>query len=96
MPTGLLHVLALFVFLPLAACHVGHGERCNPSRFADDLAQGDCDDGFACVYPTAPACGVAYCCCVDAKGTVVDPHPSCQPDPSLADVCELPDLRDAD
>ena len=29
--------------------------------------QGDCDDGYACVYPTAPNCGVAYCCTVDGK-----------------------------
>lgn len=79
----------LFVLL-LAGCPVGQrGDRCNPLEYSSNGVQGDCADGLACVYPTAPACGVAYCCATGADGTITDTHPSCQPDPALAGPCVL-------
>jgi hypothetical protein len=78
----------------LACASPQQGERCNPLAFSDNNIQGDCDTGLACLYPTAPNCGVAYCCKVDANGTVVDKSPNCQFDPSLVGVCML-DLASA-
>lgn len=79
------------VFLVVAGCTFtqNEGDRCNPLQYSSNGVQGDCADGLACVYPTAPACGVAYCCKVDANGNVVDTNPNCQPDPSLDSVCML-------
>lgn len=74
--------------LLLVACAPGNGERCNPLRYSDNGAQGDCADGFACVYPTAPNCGVAYCCTTDASGKITDTDPNCQPDPGLLKQCK--------
>jgi hypothetical protein len=51
--------------------------------------QGNCDDGLACVYPTAPNCGVAYCCKVDSNGNIADDDPHCHADPTLAPGCLL-------
>jgi hypothetical protein len=76
----------------IAGCDAEHGERCNPLQFSESGTQGNCVSGFACVYPTAPACGVAYCCVVDANGNITDSDPNCQPDPSLDSVCMLDDL----
>jgi hypothetical protein len=74
----------------IAGCGApGEGQRCNPLQYSNNGLQGDCDDGFACVFPTAANCGVAYCCRVDSKGNVSDKHSNCQPDPTLADVCML-------
>ncbi len=73
------------ILLALAGCGTqGEGERCNPLRFTTD-----CDPGLTCVYPTAPNCGVAYCCNVDDMGNVSDPNPNCQPDPAAAAACML-------
>ncbi len=69
------------------ACNAGDGDRCNPLAFSSD-----CNNGYTCLYPTAPACGVAYCCKVDSTGKNIDPNPHCQPDPSLDSVCGLMDL----
>ncbi len=55
--------LGLFLVLSfLAACSAADGERCNPLQYSNDNAQGNCGAGLTCVYPTAPNCGVAYCC----------------------------------
>jgi hypothetical protein len=72
--------------LTLAACDspAENHQRCNPSQFSNQ-----CNSGFSCVYPTAPNCGVAYCCQVDANGNITDQNPNCQPDPSLVSVCGL-------
>ncbi len=80
--------LSLVVAL-LAGCDAEHGERCNPLQYSDNGVQGNCVSGLACVYPTAPSCGVAYCCAVDANGNITDTNPNCQPDPTLAPVCGL-------
>ena len=78
-------LLGFTIFLTLTGCGTqGEGERCNPLRFISD-----CDTGLTCVYPTAPSCGVAYCCAVDANGNVTDKDLHCQPDPSAAAVCML-------
>jgi len=82
--TPLLRILILVAPLLVTACQAGHGERCNPSQFADDPAQADCATGYACIYPTAPVCGVAYCCAVDSSGNITDTDPSCQPDATLS------------
>jgi hypothetical protein len=50
--------------LGIGACTQGEGERCNPLRVTSD-----CDPGLACVYPTAPMCGVSFCCTVDRQAT---------------------------
>src|SRR5262249_3821178 len=77
----------MLVLLAVAGCRTyGEGQRCNPVEYSSNGIQGDCDDGLACVYPTAPSCGVAYCCKLDSKGNVTDKHANCQPDPSLTDV----------
>ncbi len=86
---------ALTICLLLAGCHASEGERCNPLQFSDSGTQGNCEDGLACVYPTASNCGVAYCCKVDSSGNVIDRNPSCQPDPALAPGCGL-DLSTSD
>ncbi len=70
---------ALALACALLGCEQTEGERCNPNLF-----ESECSDGLTCVYPTAPMCGVAYCCAMDTDGNVVDPHPSCRADPSLA------------
>jgi hypothetical protein len=73
------------MLLAIAGCGTsGDGERCNPLR-----ATSDCNAGLSCVYPTAPNCGVSYCCTVDSNGNITDRDPNCQPDPSLASVCML-------
>ena len=83
------------LFLFAAGCATPDaGERCNPLAFSSNGIQGDCADGLACVYPTGPGCGVAYCCKVGADG-VTDTHPGCQPDPTSAEECML-DLGTAD
>jgi hypothetical protein len=79
----------LGMLLMLAGCPPGQGERCNPLEIADIPNQGNCAIGFSCVYPTAPNCGVAFCCAVDAKGNIIDTNPNCRPDPTLAPVCGL-------
>ena len=76
------------VLVFLAACDAEHGERCNPLQFSEN-GSGNCVTGFQCVYPTAPSCGVAYCCTVDSQGNITDDSPNCQPDPTLASVCML-------
>ncbi len=76
---------ALMLFL--AACGQRDGTRCNPLQFSGNGVQGDCRQGYACVYPTAPTCGVAYCCAVDDAGNVTDPSPACQPDSALQLAC---------
>ncbi len=76
-----------FLFVLLAACRQDEGTRCNPLQYSDNGIQGNCDTGLACVYPTAPNCGVAYCCKILPTGKIVDPSPNCQPDPSLLSVC---------
>ena len=84
--------IALTLLL-LAGCPEGQpGDRCNPLEYSPSGVQGDCRSGLTCLYPTAPVCGVAYCCATDADGKITDTHPSCQPDPSLAEPCGL-DLR---
>jgi hypothetical protein len=81
------HLTLLIVLV--AACSPDEGERCNPLHYSDNGIQGDCDTGLACVYPTAPSCGVAYCCRLDAAGNIIDPSPNCRPVPSLIAVCNL-------
>jgi hypothetical protein len=78
-----------FLLVFVAACSQDEGTRCNPLEYSDNSIQGNCAGGFACVYPTAPNCGVAYCCAVDSKGNIIDKNPNCQPDPSLASVCMI-------
>lgn len=81
------------VLLALAGCpEAQRGDRCNPLEYSGNGVQGDCASGLACVYPTAPSCGVAYCCTTDAKGTITDNHPNCRPDPGAAAQCMV-DLR---
>jgi hypothetical protein len=70
-----------------AGCDRGEGERCNPLQYSNSGTAGDCGESLSCIYPTAPTCGVAYCCKVDSNGNVIDSNPNCQPDPSLASVC---------
>jgi hypothetical protein len=71
--------LSLFgLLLGLVACP-GAGERCNPLAF-----DSECPSGLTCIYPTAPMCGVAYCCAVGSSGNVTDAHANCQPDPTLS------------
>ncbi len=80
-------LVGIGIMVLLAGCGIGtqrEGERCNPARFTSD-----CDPGLSCVYPTAPNCGVAYCCAVDGKGNITDKDPSCQPDPAAAAACML-------
>jgi hypothetical protein len=79
------------VFFVMAGCTftAQDGERCNPLQYSSSGTQGDCADGLACVYPTAPNCGVAYCCKLDSQGNVADDNPNCQFDPTLVDVCML-------
>lgn len=78
-------LLSIAALLALAGCGTNSdGERCNPLR-----ATSDCDPGLSCVYPTAPNCGVSYCCTVDANGNVTDTNPNCQPDPGSAAACML-------
>jgi hypothetical protein len=84
-----LHLLACCTALLLAACNQGDGQRCNPLEYSNSGTAGDCGGGLACVYPTAPNCGVAYCCTVDSKGNITDTHANCQPEPSLDSVCML-------
>jgi hypothetical protein len=79
-------VLAL---VALAGCEQEAGSRCNPLEYSPNGIQGNCEEGLACVYPTAPNCGVAYCCKLDSNGNIVDTSPNCQPDPSLDSVCML-------
>ena len=78
-----------FVLILLASCAQDEGTRCNPLQYSDNGMQGNCKDGLACVYPTAPNCGVAYCCKIDSSGNIADTNPMCQPDPSLDSVCML-------
>jgi hypothetical protein len=80
-------LFALLVVMGLAACKPDAGERCNPLAFTDDCQPNN--QSLSCVYPTAPNCGVAYCCAVDSQGNVVDKHPSCQPDPDALAACML-------
>jgi hypothetical protein len=80
--------LALLVLFTVA-CRQGAGERCNPLQYSENGIQGNCEDGLACIYPTAPNCGVAYCCRLTPGGKDVDPNPSCRPDPSLFSVCGI-------
>jgi hypothetical protein len=80
--------LALLL-MGLAACRRDPGERCNPAQFSDNGIQGNCGTGYACIYPTASNCGVAYCCKVDANGNNIDPSPICRPDPTLLSVCPI-------
>jgi hypothetical protein len=79
------------VLFALAGCTFtqNDGDRCNPLQYSDNGIQGDCANGLACVYPTAPNCGVAYCCKLDAQGNVADDNPNCQFDSTLVDVCML-------
>ena len=78
-------LFSIGLLLAITGCGTnGVGERCNPLR-----ATSDCNSGLSCVYPTAPNCGVSYCCAVDANGNITDDNPSCQPDPSLASACML-------
>jgi hypothetical protein len=84
------------LLLTLAGCpDAQQGERCNPLEYSSNGVQGDCASGLACVYPTAPNCGVAYCCMTDAQGKITDQHPSCQPDKTAAEQCMLPTPGDA-
>ncbi len=85
-------LLSMAMLWALAGCSTteGHGQRCNPLQFASD-----CNSGFTCVYPTAPNCGVSYCCAVDDNGNVIDTSPSCQPDPTSAAQCGV-DLGSSD
>lgn len=76
--------LSIGILLWLAGCTNGDGERCNPLR-----ATTDCDPGLSCVYPTAPMCGVSFCCKVDGNGNIVDRNANCQPDPTAAAQCML-------
>jgi hypothetical protein len=92
--------------LLLGGCAAGEGERCNPLAYSDNGSQGNCQDGLACVYPTAPNCGIAYCCRVDSNGNITDENPNCQPVHDDVAACMLDlsvtppdlsiDLRSAD
>ena len=76
--------------LGATGCHDrADGERCNPLQYSQNGAQGDCRVGLACVYPTAPSCGVAYCCKLDETGHIADEEATCQRDPSLDAICGL-------
>lgn len=77
-----------FVLFLFAACDAGHGERCNPLQY-NETGSGNCVSGLTCVFPTAPNCGVSYCCATDSNGNITDTHPNCQPDPTLAPACML-------
>jgi hypothetical protein len=79
-----LGVVSLLLLLVACNPQEGVGERCNPMQF-----ESNCADGLSCVYPTAPNCGVSYCCAVDSNGNITDKNPNCQPDPSLISVCML-------
>ena len=81
--------MCLVLAFVAAACDAEDGERCNPLQYSDTAGQGNCTTGLTCIYPTAPNCGVAYCCTVDSKGNITDPNPNCQPDPSAAAACML-------
>ena len=82
---------SLFLVVPmlLVACSDHEGQRCNPLAYSNSGVRGNCAGQLDCVYPTAPNCGVAYCCAVDESGNIVDDNPNCQPDPSLQSVCML-------
>ncbi len=83
-------LICCVLLVSLAACNERQqGERCNPLQYSDNGVQGDCADGLSCIYPTAPSCGIAYCCRVGSNGEVIDRDPHCQPDPSLASLCML-------
>ena len=77
------------VFFMLAGCTQGEGERCNPLEYSNSGTAGNCGSGLSCVYPTAPNCGVAYCCAVDSNSNITDKNANCQPDPTLAMQCGL-------
>jgi hypothetical protein len=77
------------VVLALAACNASEGQRCNPLEYSNSGTAGNCGGGLQCIYPTAPNCGVAYCCAVDEQGNITDKNPNCQADPSLDSVCML-------
>jgi hypothetical protein len=79
----------LLTALLLGGCEAREGERCNPLEYSDDGTRGDCADGLACVYPTAPSCGVAYCCTIDSSGQITSKHVSCRPDPDAVAACML-------
>jgi hypothetical protein len=85
----MLKSFVLVVPLLFGACSDHEGQRCNPLAYSNSGVRGNCAGQLDCVYPTAPSCGVAYCCAVDESGNIVDDSPSCQPDPSLASVCML-------
>jgi len=73
-------ILIMFTFATaVLGCSQGEGQRCNPLFFTDE-----CGSGLTCIYPTAPMCGVAYCCAVNSDGVVTDKDPNCQPDPTLS------------
>jgi hypothetical protein len=76
--------LRALLLLAIGCGTQSEGERCNPLR-----ATSDCDPGLTCVYPTAPNCGVSFCCKVDSNGNVTDTHPNCQFDPTLVAPCML-------
>jgi hypothetical protein len=80
--------------LAFVACNASEGQRCNPLEYSNSGTAGNCAAGFSCIYPTAPNCGVAYCCAVDEAGKITDTNPNCQADPSLDSVCML-DLSSA-
>jgi hypothetical protein len=84
-----LKAFAVLAMLALGACNQGDGQRCNPLEYSNSGTAGDCAAGLSCVYPTAPNCGVAYCCTVDSTGNITDPRATCQPDPTLDSVCML-------
>lgn len=87
---------AYILVIALVGCPEGQtGERCNPLEYSDSGKQGNCRSGLACVYPTAPSCGVSYCCETDAEGRITDTHPNCQPDRTAAEQCMLPAPEDA-
>jgi hypothetical protein len=80
---------AVLFFVAACSQPQGEGERCNPAQYSSTPGQGDCQSGLTCVYPTAPNCGVAYCCKTDSNGAIVDKDSHCQFDPSLTSVCGL-------
>jgi hypothetical protein len=80
-----MRILALLALL--TACKPGDGERCNPSAFTDECQPND--RHLACVLPTGPNCGVAFCCAVDATGKIVDENSNCKPDPASAASCGI-------
>jgi len=77
---------SIALLLTIAGCDspADNDQRCNPLQFSNQ-----CNSGYSCVYPTAPNCGVAYCCKVDDSGNIIDKNANCQFDPSLVDVCML-------